>query len=135
MDHALFDGFAWFTTTLLVVLIRKYFADAFPSSAGRRARVYLAALVIGAGIGAFGLGTANLWLAGHVGAARWIEGALAGAIIAVGLYEWRRGMTGRTAALFALPIALAPWLQHRRQYACWHGRYRPKRRPHRQELA
>ncbi|WP_224701557.1 prolipoprotein diacylglyceryl transferase [Devosia aquimaris] len=104
--HALFDGLAWLTSAYLVVLLRKYFADAFPSSAGARTKGYLIALIVGAGVGAYGLGTANLWLAGVAGIARSIEGALAGAILGVELYKWRTGMAGRTAALFVLPIAM-----------------------------
>jgi prolipoprotein diacylglyceryltransferase len=45
-------------------------------------------------------------LAGQVGLSRSIEGALAGAILAIELYKWRTGLAGRTAALFALPLAL-----------------------------
>ena len=104
--HALFDGLAWLTCAVFVVVLRKYFASSFPSSAGRRPTGYLVALAVGAGVGAYALGTANLWLAGQTGIARSIEGALAGAIVAVEFYKWRTGMSGRTAALFALPIAL-----------------------------
>jgi phosphatidylglycerol:prolipoprotein diacylglycerol transferase len=103
--HALFDGFAWLATALLTVLLRRTMPNAFPSS-GRPATGYLVALVIGAALGAYGLGTLNVWLAGQGGVARSIEGALAGAILAVELYKRAKGIKGRTAALFVLPIAV-----------------------------
>ncbi len=67
---------------------------------------YLAALVFGAGVGAFLFGTANLWLSQQPGLARSIEGALAGGIIAVELYKRSAGIAGRTGARFALPLAV-----------------------------
>jgi len=103
--HALFDGFAWLSAALVTVALRRWFADAFVSP-GRPAASYLIAVVVGAALGAYGLGTLNLWLSGLSGVARSIEGALAGAILAVELYKWRRGIVGRTAALFALPAAI-----------------------------
>jgi prolipoprotein diacylglyceryltransferase len=102
--HALFDGFAWLVTALTAVLLRRFAGDLFP--AARRSSGYLAALVVGGALGAYGLGTLNTMLAGQVGLSRSIEGALAGAILAIELYKWRTGLTGRTAALFALPLAL-----------------------------
>ncbi len=32
--HALFDGFAWATTALTVVLLRRFYADRFPPALG-----------------------------------------------------------------------------------------------------
>ena len=103
--HALFDGLAWLATALTTVLLRRYAAALFPSPA-RPSTGYLIAIAIGAALGAYGLGSLNLWLAGLPGVARSIEGALAGAIVGVELYKWARGIRGRTAALFALPIAI-----------------------------
>jgi prolipoprotein diacylglyceryltransferase len=67
---------------------------------------YLAALVFGAGIGAFAFGSANLWLSQQAGLARSLEGAIAGAIIAVELYKRNAGIVTRTGARFALPLAV-----------------------------
>jgi prolipoprotein diacylglyceryltransferase len=64
------------------------------------------ALAIGAGVGAYLLGTLNTWLAGQGGLARSIEGALAGGIVGVELYKRATGLSGRTAAIFALPVAV-----------------------------
>ena len=67
---------------------------------------YIAALVFGAGIGAYIFGTLNLWLSGMPGIARSVEGALAGGIIAIELYKWLHGISLRTGARFALPLAI-----------------------------
>lgn len=104
-SHALFDGLAWTIAALTTLLLRRFYLASFPSSA-RPVAGYLAALAIGAALGAYTLGSLNLWLAGVPGVARSIEGALAGAIVGVELYKRINGITGRTAALFALPIAV-----------------------------
>lgn len=102
--HALFDVFAWLATALAAFALRRWAGDRFPPA--QRDFGYLAALIAGAAIGAYLFGTLNIWLAGLPGVARSIEGALAGAIVAVELYKRQRGISGRTAALYALPIAL-----------------------------
>ena len=67
---------------------------------------YLAALIFGAGVGAVAFGSANLWLSGQPGIARSIEGAVAGAIVAIEIYKRIAGITMRTGARFALPFAV-----------------------------
>jgi prolipoprotein diacylglyceryltransferase len=67
---------------------------------------YLAALLFGAGLGAFLFGSLNLWLSGMPGLARSVEGALAGGIIGIELYKWLAGIAVRTGARFALPLAI-----------------------------
>jgi phosphatidylglycerol---prolipoprotein diacylglyceryl transferase len=62
--------------------------------------------MFGAGIGAYLFGTLNLWLSGMPGIARSVEGALAGGIFAIELYKWRAGISLRTGARFALPLAV-----------------------------
>ena len=103
--HALFDILAFVAAWLghrwarpLLVTDR---ARAIRSSAD-----YRAALIFGAAIGAFGLGTANLWLSGQAGIGRSIEGALFGAIIAIELFKKLAGITTRTGAGFVLPLAI-----------------------------
>lgn len=103
--HALLDGLAWLSTALVTVALRRLASPLFPSP-GRPRAGYLIALAIGAGAGAYLLGSLNAWMMGQPGFSRSIEGALAGAIIAVELYKRRTGLLGRTAALFALPIAV-----------------------------
>jgi prolipoprotein diacylglyceryltransferase len=51
-------------------------------------------------------GTANLWLSQQSGLARSIEGAIAGGILGVELYKRSAGISARTGARFALPLAV-----------------------------
>jgi len=90
--------------TTLFLLRRTWFAS---GPAGETVRAgYVAAVLLGAGLGAWAFGSANLWLSGIHEAGRSIEGALAGAILAVELYKRRAGVTARTGAVYALPVAL-----------------------------
>ena len=57
---------------------------------------YALALVFGAVAGGYGAGTLNLWLSGVPGFGRSIVGALAGAIMAIELFKWHRGIGGST---------------------------------------
>jgi prolipoprotein diacylglyceryltransferase len=66
---------------------------------------YAAALVLGAALGGFGLGTLNLWLSGIPEIGRSIVGALAGAITAVELYKIRKGIRGSTGLIFVPAFA------------------------------
>jgi prolipoprotein diacylglyceryltransferase len=67
---------------------------------------YIAALLFGSGVGAVLFGSLNLWLSQQSGFARSIEGAIAGGILAIELYKHFAGITARTGARFALPLAL-----------------------------
>jgi prolipoprotein diacylglyceryltransferase len=66
---------------------------------------YAMALVAGAAIGGFGAGSLNLWLSGVPGVGRSILGALAGAIAAVELYKWAKGIRGSTGIIFVPAFA------------------------------
>jgi prolipoprotein diacylglyceryltransferase len=103
--HVGFDVAAWAAAGLCLLWIGRRTDLSFPPSrSGDFA--YLAALVFGAGAGAFVFGTANLWLSHQSGVARSIEGAIAGGIIAVELHKRRAGVVARTGARFALPLAV-----------------------------
>ncbi len=103
--HAAFDVLAWLAAGMAALWITRSRRVAFPVPELLRPS-YLAALLIGAGLGAYALGSANLWLSGHPGLARSIEGAVAGAIVAIEIYKRRAGIAGRTGARFALPFAI-----------------------------
>ena len=60
---------------------------------------------MGAVIGGFGAGTLNLWLSGDPGIGRSIVGALAGAIAAIEIFKWWRGITGSTGLIFVPAFA------------------------------
>src|SRR5215813_7551669 len=102
--HAIFDLAAWVAAGLVIWWLSRLRGIVFPSQSFELP--YLAALVFGAGIGAYLFGTLNLWLSGQGGIARSVEGALAGGIVAIELYKWRNGIRLRTGARFALPLAI-----------------------------
>src|SRR3954454_23215412 len=101
--HTLFDIAAWLAAAVeLYGLSRQGLR--FPAQSFERS--YLAALVFGAGLGAYLFGSANLWLSGQGGIARSVEGALAGGIVAIELYKRSPRSTIRSSARFALPLAI-----------------------------
>jgi phosphatidylglycerol:prolipoprotein diacylglycerol transferase len=102
--HAIFDIAAWLTAGAAGWWLSRVQRLSFPKQSTEWP--YVAALVFGAGVGAYLFGTLNLWLSGVSGIARSVEGALAGGIVAVELYKWRHRITLRTGARFALPLAL-----------------------------
>src|SRR3954447_9018466 len=101
--HTLFDVAAWLAAAGALYWLSRQGLQ-FPTQSFERS--YLAALVFGAGLGAYLFGSANLWLSGQSGIARSVEGALAGGIVAIELYKWSAGITVRTGARFALPLAI-----------------------------
>jgi prolipoprotein diacylglyceryltransferase len=103
--HITFDVTAWVAAGLSLLWLTRCTNVRFPA-APTRDLAYIAALIFGAGTGAVLLGTANLWLSHQTGIARSIEGGIAGAIVAVELYKRITGVTVRTGARFALPLAV-----------------------------
>lgn len=101
--HTVFDVLAWLAAAASVWWLSRR-GLRFPAQSF--ALPYIAALVFGAGLGAYLFGSANLWLSGKSGIARSVEGALAGGIVAIELYKWTAGISLRTGARFALPLAL-----------------------------
>lgn len=73
-------------------------ADRLPGS-------YFAALILGAVLGAYGLGTANLLFSGEAIVARSILGGLAGATLAIEVWKTRAGVTGSTGLVFVPGLA------------------------------
>jgi len=103
--HAGFDVLAWAAAGAAGLWIMRSERVSFPVPPPLRFS-YLAALIFGAGLGAVMFGSANLWLSGERGLSRSIEGAVAGAIIAIEVYKRIAGIRQRTGARFALPFAL-----------------------------
>jgi prolipoprotein diacylglyceryltransferase len=103
--HIAFDIVAWLAAGLsLLWLTRRAHVRFPPAPSGDL--TYIAVLLLGAGLGAVLLGTANLWLSHRSGVARSIEGGIAGGIVAIELYKRMRGIAIRTGARFALPLAV-----------------------------
>ncbi|HTS93019.1 MAG TPA: prolipoprotein diacylglyceryl transferase family protein [Stellaceae bacterium] len=75
--------------------------------AWRRHPLYLPIASLGATAGAYLFGSLNLWLSGVDGLGRSIEGALAGAILAIEGLKAATGMRGSTGLRFAAPLAAA----------------------------
>jgi prolipoprotein diacylglyceryltransferase len=103
--HIAFDAIAWLAAGLSLVWLTRSAKIRFPA-APTGDLPYIAALLFGAGVGAVLFGSANLWLSHLPGIARSIEGAIAGAIVAVELYKRLANVTVRTGARFALPFAV-----------------------------
>jgi len=104
MLHAIFDVAAWCAAGAAMWWLSRVRGLQFPKQSFELS--YIAALMFGAGLGAYLFGTLNLWFSGQSGIARSVEGALAGGIFAIELYKWRAGITLRTGARFALPLAV-----------------------------
>jgi prolipoprotein diacylglyceryltransferase len=102
--HVVFDVVAWLAAGAAARWLSRVQQIRFPAPSLEVS--YVAAMVFGAGIGAYLFGTANLWLSAASGMARSVEGALFGGIVAIELYKWRHGITQRTGARFALPLAI-----------------------------
>jgi phosphatidylglycerol---prolipoprotein diacylglyceryl transferase len=102
--HTIFDILAWLAAGVAGWWLSRIRKVQFPAQSFQLP--YIAALMFGAGIGAYLFGTLNLWLSGMPGIARSVEGALAGGIFAIELYKWRAGISLRTGARFALPLAV-----------------------------
>jgi phosphatidylglycerol:prolipoprotein diacylglycerol transferase len=102
--HAIFDILAWLAAGVAAWGLSRVRYLHFPSQSFELA--YIAALVFGAGLGAYLFGSLNLWLSGLSGVARSVEGALVGGTVAIELYKWRNGISLRTGARFALPLAV-----------------------------
>ena len=66
---------------------------------------YALALVFGAVAGGYGAGTLNLWLSGEPEFGRSIVGALAGAITAIEIFKWQKGIRGSTGLIFVPAFA------------------------------
>ncbi len=99
-----FDAVAWMVSLGCVLILRRtWFADHAVPEPLRFG--YLAAVLFGAGSGAWLFGTLNLWASGVQEYGRSVEGALAGAIIAIELYKRANGIVTRTGAIYALPLA------------------------------
>ncbi len=103
--HTMFDLLAWIVALgAWFVLRRTWFADSPVESKLRFG--YAACVLAGAGIGAWAFGTLNLWISDLPGFGRSIEGAIVGGIFAVELYKKLNGISERTGAIYALPLAL-----------------------------
>jgi phosphatidylglycerol---prolipoprotein diacylglyceryl transferase len=104
--HFVFDLLAALSALALTALVYRWrIAGSAADPQDRVSAAYLAALVAGAIIGGYGIGTLNLWLTGIHEIGRSILGALAGAIVAVETYKRWSGIRRSTGLIFVAGFA------------------------------
>jgi prolipoprotein diacylglyceryltransferase len=103
--HSVFDALAWVAAALIVIGLTRWAPISFPVSERQRTGYY-GALISGSAIGAYAFGSLNMWACGQPGIARSIEGAIFGAVAGVEIYKRIAGITARTGARFAAPLAV-----------------------------
>jgi prolipoprotein diacylglyceryltransferase len=104
--HSLFDALA----LLAALAVYRWVPIAAPAAPGQPWQIhplYLAVASLGATVGAYLAGSANLWLTGIDGVGRSIEGALAGGILAIEALKAFAGIHGSTGLRFVAPLATA----------------------------
>jgi phosphatidylglycerol:prolipoprotein diacylglycerol transferase len=105
--HLLFDVLAWASAALLAHLLYRWRLRTLSARIARQTgRGYVAALVVGAVAGAWGVGSWNTALTAVPHPSHSIAGALAGGIVGVELYKLARGIRGSTGVIWVGPIAL-----------------------------
>jgi prolipoprotein diacylglyceryltransferase len=103
--HLIFDLLAAASAMTLTVVVYRWRLRDQARTIENAGAGYALALVAGAAAGGYGFGTLNLWLSGIPSIARSIVGALAGAIAAVELFKWYRGVSGSTGLIFVPAFA------------------------------
>jgi prolipoprotein diacylglyceryltransferase len=104
--HLVFDLLAALGAMTATALVYRWrIAGSAADPEGPISPAYLAALIAGAIVGGYGLGTANLWLTGIHELGRSILGALAGAILAIEIYKQRLGIRRSTGLVFVAGFA------------------------------
>ena len=105
MIHTVFDILASLASLTVTALCYRWRLSTSVQKIEHAGIGYIFALILGAVIGGYGLGTLNLHLSGHPQTARSILGALAGAITAIELFKWSRGLKGSTGLIFVPAFA------------------------------
>ena len=105
MIHTIFDLLAAVTSFSVTAFCYRWRLKDAVSRIEHAGLGYVLALIAGAAFGGFGFGSLNLWLSGEPHIARSIVGALAGAIIAIEVFKWSRGLKGSTGLIFVPAFA------------------------------
>jgi phosphatidylglycerol---prolipoprotein diacylglyceryl transferase len=98
--HLVFDLLASVTSFALTLFVYRWRLQGAMQRVENAGLGYVVALLVGAAVGGYGLGTLNLWLSGTSQIARSIIGALAGSIAAVEMFKLLKGMHGSTGIIF-----------------------------------
>ena len=104
--HYLFDAVAWMSGAAAALWQRrKWPSDSAPLNRSSDPSHFVS-LAVGALIGAWVFGSINAVLSLFIAPAHSIAGALAGGILAVEIWKWRRGVRRSTGGSFVLPICV-----------------------------
>jgi phosphatidylglycerol---prolipoprotein diacylglyceryl transferase len=113
MIHTVFDILASLSSLTITVLCYKWRLSTAAQKIETAGIGYVFALIVGATVGGYGFGTLNLYISGNPQTARSILGALAGAIAAIEIFKWSRGLQGSTGLIFvpafATTIVIGRW--------------------------
>ena len=104
--HYLGDAAAWLGAVLMARWQYRCWPGEARALAARTEPRYFVVLALGAVAGAWLIGTLNLSDGGRIVPSHSIAGALAGGILAVELWKWRRGIRGSTGGPFAAPLCV-----------------------------
>lgn len=103
--HTAFDALAWASAAGLALVLSRIARIDFPVSPAQRTSYY-AALAASSGVGAYLFGTLNMIACGRWEISRSIEGAIFGGVLGIEIYKRCAGLTARTGARFAGPLAI-----------------------------
>ncbi len=105
MIHTIFDMFAAVASFGVTAFCYRWRLSGAAARIEAGGMGYVVALIGGAALGGYGLGSLNMWLSGEAMVARSIVGALAGAITAIEVFKWARGLRGSTGLIFVPAFA------------------------------
>ena len=105
--HTGFDLVAAFSSLAMTVLVYRWRLADVAERIEQSGAGYVVALILGAAIGGFGLGSVNLLISGLGGVGRSILGAFLGAVIFVELFKYWRGVSRSTGLLFVPAFAVS----------------------------
>jgi prolipoprotein diacylglyceryltransferase len=103
--HTLFDVAAAISAFVVAYLVHRWRLSESGQVIVQAGVGYAAALITGAAIGGYGLGTLNMQLSGQPGVGRSVIGALAGAIVGVELWKGIEGLKRSTGLIFVPSFA------------------------------
>ena len=113
MIHMIFDMLAAVTSISVTAFCYRWRLKSAADKIENAGLGYVLALIAGAALGGYGFGTLNLYFSGETHIARSIVGALAGAIVAIELFKWRKGLKGSTGLIFipafATTVVVGRW--------------------------
>jgi phosphatidylglycerol---prolipoprotein diacylglyceryl transferase len=103
--HTIFDLLAALSAFAMTVVCYRWRLSDAAARIETIGAAYALVLVFGAVAGGYGAGTLNLWLSGEPGFGRSIVGALAGAVSAIEIFKWLKGIKGSTGLIFVPAFA------------------------------